>query len=356
MYRFIYLSVLFLTNVTFALTTNPDSLWFAQHYYKQEFRIPMRDGKLLFTAVYIPKDTTETHPIRITRTPYTCAPYGENNFLVPQHLNLKYAKENYIMVWQDVRGRFMSEGNFRDMTPYIPQKTDSSMVDESSDAFDTIEWLIKHIPYNNGKAGIWGSSYPGFYTIMAAIDAHPNLVAVVPQAPIADWFVGDDMHHNGAFTLQMAFNFFSVFGIPRDTLTTVWPSSFTAPSPDAYSFFLSLGAVKNANTRFFHHNIPIWEDLLTHGNYDEYWRKRQTLQHIKNIKPAMLLVGGWYDAEDFYGTINTYRAIRKNSKETHTNLIIGPWAHSTWNTVTGDRLGDFSFSSATAEYYRDSIE
>lgn len=348
------LSIIALQNTLFA--ENPDSLWFSQHYSKLEYRIPMRDGKKLFTAVYVPKDTTVKHPIRMTRTPYSCAPYGNSRFIQLNELNMHYAKKQYILIWQDVRGRFMSEGDFTDMTPYIEKKERSQDVDESTDAFDTIEWLIKNLPGNNGNVGIWGSSYPGFYALMASINAHPNLKAVIIQAPIADWFAGDDMHHNGAFTVQMAFNFFSGFGVIRDTLTTEWPKPLAFDSPDAYSFFLKLGPLSNINSRFFKHTIPIWENILTHGTYDDFWKRRCTLPHIKGIKPAVLLVGGWYDAEDFYGTMQTYRTIKNNSSQTPLSLIIGPWAHSTWNVVSGESFGDFTFPSATAQFYRDSID
>ncbi|WP_337865123.1 CocE/NonD family hydrolase [Ignavibacterium sp.] len=324
------------------------------NYDKKEYRIKMRDGIHLYTVVYSPKDITKKYPIILTRTPYSVGPYGEEKyarFLGPAE---QFVKEGYIFVLQDVRGRFMSDGEFDNMRPHKPNKSNNE-TDESSDTYDTIEWLIKNIPNNNGKVGMWGSSYPGFYTIMGAIDAHPNLVAVSPQAPIADWFIGDDMHHNGAFSLQMSFNFFKNFGIPRTAPTTQWQRGADYPSPDNYTFFLKHTPIKKLNENILKNSIPFWDSMSNHGTYDYFWQERSNLKHLKNIKPAVLIVGGWYDAEDLYGPLNIYKTIEFNDKDNNCKIVMGPWTHGSWIASKGDSLGDFYFGSNTADYYRQKI-
>lgn len=325
-----------------------------ENYDKKEYRIKMRDGVHLYTVVYSPKDKSKKYPIILTRTPYSVSPYGEDKyarFLGPAE---HFVKEGYIFVLQDVRGRFMSEGEFDNMRPHKPNKTKNE-TDESSDTYDTIEWLIKNIPNNNGKVGMWGNSYPGFYTIMGAIDAHPNLVAVSPQAPIADWFIGDDMHHNGAFSLQMSFNFFKNFGIPSPAPTTQWQRGADYPSPDNYTFFLKHTPIKKLNEKILKNSIPFWDSMSNHGTYDYFWQERSNLKHLKNIKPAVLIVGGWYDAEDLYGPLNIYKTIELNDKDNNCKIVMGPWTHGSWITTKGDSLGDFYFGSNTADYYRKKI-
>ena len=333
-----------------------DSSYIAEHYTKYEYQIPMRDGAKLFTAVYSPKDTTQDHPILFLRTPYTVAPYGEkdlNRFLGPSK---SFVTDGYIFVYQDVRGKFMSEGEYVNMRPFIPEKKSSTDVDESSDTYDTIDWLIKNVNHNNGKVGMWGISYPGFYAAMGTINAHPNLTAVSPQAPIVNWFVGDDMHHNGALSLLMTFDFFSVFGLPRPEPTTTWGKGFEAPSPDAYTFFLNLGSLKNVNDKYFKKNISFWNEVSQHGSYDEFWQSRNTFSHFNKIKPAVLTVGGWYDSEDLYGTLHTYQSIEEKNPKAFNSLVMGPWIHGGWSRGKGNELGAISFGSNTSEYYQDSIE
>lgn len=324
------------------------------NYEKKEYRIKMRDGVHLYTIVYSPKDKSKTYPIILMRTPYSVTPYGEDKyarFLGPAE---QFVKDGYIFVLQDVRGKFMSEGEYDNMRPYKPDKKNNE-TDESSDTYDTIDWLIKNIPNNNGKVGMWGNSYPGFYTIMGAIDAHPNLIAVSPQAPISDWFIGDDMHHNGAFSLQMSFNFFKIFGIPRPVPTTRWPKGVDYPSPDNYNFFLKYTPIKKLNENILKNSIPFWDSMSNHGTYDYFWQERSNLKHLKNIKPAVLIVGGWYDAEDLYGPLNIYKTIETNDKDNNCKIVMGPWTHGSWIVSKGDSLGDFYFGSNTAEYYREKI-
>jgi hypothetical protein len=324
------------------------------NYDKKEYRIKMRDGVHLYTIVYSPKDKSKTYPIILTRTPYSIGPYGEDKyarFLGPAE---QFVKDGYIFVLQDVRGRFMSEGEFDNMRPHKSDKQKNE-TDESSDTYDTIDWLIKNIPNNNGKVGMWGNSYPGFYTIMGAIDAHPNLVAVSPQAPISDWFIGDDMHHNGALSLQMSFNFFKNFGIPRPAPTTQWSRGVDYPSPDNYNFFLKHTPIKKLNENILKNSIPFWDSMSNHGAYDYFWQERSNLKHLKNIKPAVLIVGGWYDAEDLYGPLNIYKTIEANDKDNKCKIVMGPWTHGSWIATKGDSLGDFYFGSNTADYFRQKI-
>jgi putative CocE/NonD family hydrolase len=349
--------VLLVSLLTVIITAQTqDSLYIAQHYNKHEYRIAMRDGAKLFTAVYTPKDTTQQYPILFARTPYRCAPYGEDKLPYSLGPSENYMKEGYIFVYQDVRGRFMSEGNFVDMTPYIPEKADNTAVDESSDAYDSIDWLVKNIAHNNGKVGVWGISYPGFYAAMSAIDAHPNLVAVSPQAPIANWFMADDMHHNGALSLLMNFNFFTFFGVARPQLTTEWPAPSLNPVPDAYTFFLGIKTLADVNKDYYHGNIAFWNDVIRHPNYDDFWKARNTLPHFKNIKPAVLVVGGWYDSEDLYGTLHTFQAIELSKNHSFNSLVMGPWFHHGWPAGPGNSFGDIQYGTNTGEYYRDSVE
>jgi len=334
-----------------------EKFYLEQNYTKAEYRIPMRDGVKLYTAVYSPKDTSIKYPILMRRTPYSNGPYGKNQFVANRTKPWRHlAEEKFIFVFQDVRGTFMSEGEFSNMTPYIPNKKNKKDVDEPSDTYDTVDWLIKNVPNNNGNLGVWGISYPGFYAAMSTIDAHPAIKAVSPQAPISDWFVGDDFHHNGAFSLLPAFRFLSVFGIPRKGLRAQWPQGFHMPLPDAYKFFLEMGSLKNAKARYLHYEIPFWDDVMKHGSYDEFWQKRSSLAHFKKIKPAVLTVGGWFDAENAYGAVNTYKSIEKNSPGADNRLVMGPWFHGGWVRSDGYNLGEVKFTAKTGEYYVNNIE
>ncbi len=278
---------------------------FKDLYSKQDYMIEMRDGIELYTVVYSPIDESEQYPFLITRTPYSSRPYEDDKYRnFPKHLT----DEKFIFVYQDVRGKFMSEGEFVDMRPYIPNKSDNEF-DEASDTYDTTEWLINNVPNNNGNVGIYGISYPGFYAAMSLNDSHPALKAVSPQAPIADWFAGDDMHHNGAFTLALSYVFFSSFGVERPEPTTSWSTRIVDLTGDSYNYFLNVGPIKNVNKNYFHNSIAFWNDFVQHGTYDEFWKSRNTLNHFHDVKPAVMTVGGWYDGEDLYGALNTYQTI-----------------------------------------------
>ena len=353
----LFLALFVLAFSSHIIAQNKDSLYTAQNYSKQEYMIPMRDGVKLFTVVYSPRDESSNYPILLNRTPYSVGPYGKDKYkseLGPSDL---FEKEKFIFVYQDVRGRFMSEGTFVEMRPYIADKKSNKDVDESSDTYDTIDWLIKHVAHNNGKVGIYGISYPGFYAAMATIDAHPALKAASPQAPIADWFIDDDFHRHGAFWLPHAFWFYTGFGIPRPVPIDHWQAPvFTTSNPDGYDFFLKMGSFKNTTEKFFKHKIPFWDTLMAHPDYDAFWQARNTLPHFKNIKPAVMTVGGWFDAEDLYGALNTYKSIEKNNPDIHNTLVMGPWYHGGWERSKGNLLGDIHFGSNTSVFYQDSIE
>jgi putative CocE/NonD family hydrolase len=326
------------------------------NYTKSEQMIPMRDGVKLFTSIYTPKDKSQTYPILLSRTPYSCSPYGPEAYKETIGPSPLFAKEGYIVVYQDVRGAFMSEGTYVNMRPQNDHKNKPSEIDESSDTYDTIEWLVKNFPNNNGRVGMWGISYPGFYTAVGAIDAHPALKAASPQAPIADWFIGDDFHHNGALWLPHCFNFYASFGHPRPKPTTRFGKSFNHGTPDGYKFFLEMGPIANADKKYFKGDVPFWNEVMEHPNYDAWWQARNTRPHLRKIKPAVMTVGGWFDAEDLFGALNTYQSIEKQSPGAHNILVMGPWFHGGWSRGDGDGLGEVRFGSKTSLFYRENIE
>ncbi len=325
-------------------------------FVKTEHQIPMRDGKRLFTVVYSPKDTSQTYPMLMQRTPYGSGPYGAEVYKGALGPSPLFVPEGYIFVYQDVRGTFMSEGEFEDVRPFIPNKKSNADIDEASDAFDTIEWLVKNIPNNNGRLGIGGISYPGFYAATALHEPHPALKAASPQAPIADWFIGDDDHHNGAYFLNESFNFIMTFGMPRPQPTTNQGRNFSHGTTDGYKFFLELGSLANVNKRYLKGEHKYWNDVVKHGNYDEFWQSRSVLPHFKKVTPAVLTVGGWFDAEDLYGPLHIYQAIEKNNPRTNNSLVMGPWSHGGWARGTGDSLGNVRFDAKTADWFRENVE
>ncbi len=349
--------------ISFSLTAYPqkaDSIWIVNNYIKVEKPIPMRDGIKLFTAIYIPKDKTDKHPILISRTPYSCRPYGEKEFkdFWNSYLN-EYFKEGYIIVLQDVRGRWMSEGKFVDVRPFNSNKKGNE-IDEASDTYDTIDWLVKNIEGNNGNAGVFGISYPGFYSTMAAASNHPALKAASPQAPVTNWFIGDDFHHKGVFFLMDAFDFYSAlgsgFGQPHPLPTPLPARSVGYPDHDNYKFYLETGALRNF-AKYMGDTIAFWKDLMSHPNYDEWWQARDARDATKNLKPAMLWVGGLFDAEDCWGAWNAYKAAEKNNPGKSFNRIVeGPWFHDQWAGHDGTHHGNIQFGSNTSEYYQQHFE
>ncbi|MGN7205833.1 CocE/NonD family hydrolase [Pedobacter sp. SAFR-022] len=348
------LFILFCGSMLFGQT---DSAYVRDNYTKIERMIPMRDGVKLFTAIYIPKEKGK-YPFMINRTPYTVRPYGETEYKTSLGPSPLFIREKFIFVYQDVRGKWMSEGEFVDVRPHLDNKKGKTQIDESSDTYDTIDWLIKNIPGNNGKAGIYGISYPGFYSTASLPGAHPGLKAVSPQAPVTDWFIGDDFHHNGAFFLTDAFNFYSSFGVPRPKPITPdkGPQPFKFPIEDNYRFYLSIGALKNVKEKYFGDSIKFWNDLMANGTYNDFWKARNIRTHLKNIKPAVLVVGGFFDAEDTFGALATYKAIEDQDAKANNKLVMGPWFHGGWARGTGERFNDIEFGQPTSTWYQNNLE
>jgi putative CocE/NonD family hydrolase len=327
-----------------------------EHYTKYEFRIPMRDGKLLFTAVYVPKDSSHSYPFMVDRTPYSVAPYGVDQYRKMLGPSDEFQRAGYIFVYQDVRGRYMSEGSFVEMRPHIDNKKSNSDVDDSSDMYDTVEWLLKNVPNNNGKVGIWGISYPGFYTSASIIDSHPAIKAASPEAPMTDLFKGDDAYHGGAFMLAANFGFYTFF---KPQQTPIFPPKnmrfFEYGTADGYDFFLRMGALAGAKPLYFKDPNWLWDDQVAHDTYDDYWKARNLAPHMKNIHCAVLTVGGWFDAEDLQGPFSTYNAIGKNNPEIYNGIVVGPWVHGGWARYDGNHLGSVSFASNTGQFFRGQI-
>ncbi|MDT4896319.1 MAG: uncharacterized protein QOH25_1396 [Acidobacteriota bacterium] len=330
------------------------------NYTKREVMIPMRDGIKLFTSIYEPKDTSQKYAIMFDRTPYTVAPYGADKYKFSLGPDDLFAREGYIFVYQDVRGRFMSEGQYEDVRPYIPNKQ-GQQIDEASDAYDTVDWLIKNVANNNGRVGVYGISYPGFYTSMAGIDNHPAIKAISPQAPIGDWFMGDDIHHNGALFLAQNYNFFTFFGQPRPTPTSefTYLKQFKWGTADGYKFYMEMGGLINSGNMYEKQlgtRLKFWDDILAHPNYDQFWKERNILPNLKNIKTAVMTVGGWYDDEDLYGALHTYQAIERQNPGIFNVLVMGPWFHGGWARSDGDWLGTAYFGEKTGISYREKFE
>ncbi|MCC6585810.1 MAG: CocE/NonD family hydrolase [Bryobacterales bacterium] len=323
------------------------------HYTKYEYRVAMRDGKRLFTSVYVPKDDSRRFPIMLSRTPYSVRPYGADQYRESVGPSTHFQQAGYIFVYQDVRGRYRSEGEFEQVRP----RNLNGGVDETTDTYDTVDWLVKNLPNNNGRVGVWGISYPGFYSSTAMIDAHPAVKAVSPQAPVTDWFIGDDFHHNGALYLAHAFRWFYMNSrVGADAKPNEPRSNYVYPTPDGYEMFLSAGTLTEIDERLLKHTVPYWKDLMTHGTYDDFWKARDVRRYIKNIKPAVMTVGGWFDAEDLFGTLETYRAVEKSSPAASNIIVMGPWNHGGWSSMEGSSLGDVSFGAKTSVFYREKIE
>ena len=326
----------------------------AENYTKQEVRIKMRDGLELFTAIYSPKDTSKKYPIVMQRTPYNCAPYGPDQFKRSIAPNETMMKEGYIVVYQDVRGRYMSDGLYDNMKGYIPNKKGKTEVDEASDTYDTIDWLVKNVANNNGNVGTWGISYPGYYASYSLLSGHPALKAVSPQACISDFFF-DDFHHNGAYLLSY-WKVTPLFGPQKTKPTTeAWFKFPNVGTNDDYQFFLNAGPLVNLD-KYYDSSNEFWQQLKEHSSYDEFWQKRGLLQHLKNIKPAVMIVGGWFDAEDLYGPLNTYSTIEKSSKNYNT-IVMGPWSHGDWARNSEKQIiGNINFGDSISGFYQKNIE
>ncbi len=325
------------------------------HYVKQEVKIPMRDGVELFTAIYSPRDTSRKYPLLMKRTPYSVGPYGVDKYAAALGPSEHFVKAGYIFVNQDVRGRFMSDGKFEQVTPHRPNKRLATDIDESSDTFDTIAWLIKNVPNHNQRVGMFGISYPGFYCSAGMIDAHPALIAVSPQAPVGDWYF-DDFLHNGAFFLAHAYSWLGNNAQERPKPTAEKTPKVAYPTLDGYQLFLDAVSNDNVSKQHLKAAVPFWDDMMAHPNRDEFWQKRAILPHLKKVAPAVMVVTGWYDAEDLYGSFKTYQAIEAQNPNVNNVLVVGPWHHGGWASTEGEKLGPISFGSKTAAFYRAEIE
>ncbi|MGI4760233.1 MAG: CocE/NonD family hydrolase [Janthinobacterium lividum] len=347
------------------ITRAQDSLFVRQHYRKVEQLIAMRDGVRLATILYVPLDASPTrcYPFLMERTPYSAGPRGAAYLTHGPGPSRELSQEKYIFVYQDVRGRYLSEGQFEEMTPAFsgpPKpglKGKATPHDESTDTYDTIEWLLKNVAGNNGRVGIMGISYPGFYATASLPHAHPALKAVSPQAPVTDEFIGDDARHNGAFFLLDNFDFTNYFDVPRPTPLAEYAQLFPLKISDAYQFFLDLGPIKNANqAQYFNGRARIWNEYLAHDTYDAYWQARNSRPRLTGVRPAVLVVGGWYDAEDLFGALHTYQAIEKQNPAATNRLVMGPWTHGAWSRPDWSTYGPLSFGQNTADYYRKQLE
>jgi hypothetical protein len=334
------------------------------NYTKKEVKILMRDGAKLHTTIYSPKDTTKTYPILLQRTPYSCKPYGENEFKTKIGPNSILMKEGNIIVYQDVRGRWMSEGVYDNMRAYIPNKINTQS-DETTDTYDTIDWLIKNVKNNNQKVGTWGISYPGHYATVSAIDAHPALKAASPQACIGDFFF-DDFHHNGAFLLSY-FRAVPLFGTYKDKpLDYSWYKLPNLKTKDMYQFFLDKGPFKNLKTYFDYDKTNnelvddfFMKEMIEHPNYDEVWQKKGIIQHLNKVPStvATMIVGGWFDAEDLYGPLETYKAIEKHQPNNYNTMVFGPWSHGGWASNSAkNTVGNYYFGENISLDFQKNIE
>lgn len=331
-----------------------DEVWIRKNYIKQEQMIPMRDGTKLYTAIYMPQTKKEESPFLMMRTPYGCA-YKDKYESRMWGAWKNYAREHYIFVFQDVRGCGNSEGDFINIRPFLLNKKGKMQIDEASDFYDSANWLLNHVKGHNGKIGVIGSSYPGFYAMMAALSGHSALKVVVPEAPVVSWYRGDDWHHNGALFLRDAFSFHNHNSRPRLSIghSAEAPKFF---STDEYSFYLKMGALKNL-TRLFKGEVPFWNDMMNHQEEDAWWKARDMRQYCKDIKPAVMVVGGLFDAEDYYGACQLYRTLKEQSPKTDIHFAVGPWKHGGWQGNDDGHLGHIRFSSQnTTDYYKNEVE
>ena len=337
-------------------TLSQDSAYIRNNYTKIEVMVTMRDGINLFTQVYAPKDIMSKFPIIMQRTPYSCQPYGLDKFRKRISPNPFMLRENYIVVYQDVRGRWASEGKFVEMTPHVDTKKLKTDIDEASDTYDTIDWLVKNIKNNNGKVGQWGISYPGFFTSAGSVSEHPALKVSSPQAPMADLW-RDDAFHNGAFMIAANFGFYNYFQDQTKPTTTRPPAYFETSNPDGYDYYLNeVKTTKNSEDGFYKGKNSFYHENFEHPNYDEHWKIRNILPHLKNIKHAVMVVGGWYDEQDLFGTFNTYKAIEKQNPNIKNIFVVGPWVHGGWAGTSGQKLGDVDFGSKVSPYFQENIE
>lgn len=324
-------------------------------YTKYEHMIPMRDGVKLFTSVYVPKTCATPQPMIMQRTPYSVAPYGIDVYRTTIGPSDHFLKEGVIGVYQDVRGRYLSGGEWVEVRPHNPKKGPKD-IDESSDTWDTIDWLVTHVPCNNGRVGMWGISYPGFYVSAGMIDAHPALKAASPQAPVTDYFMGDDSFHNGAFMLAANFGFYTNFPVRRAPERPQARPPFDYGTPSGYDFYLRMGPLYPGAARLGLAENPYYRSNLDHTSYDDYWKARAIWRHFKDIAPAVLTVGGWFDAEDINGPLLTHKTLTADSAATKHHLVMGPWTHGSWARGDGRVVGNLDFGADVSAWYREHVE
>jgi len=360
MISLIFISLIAKANVVINTRAQTDSnftqrSFVGTNYTKYEYRIPMRDGVRLYTSVYVPNHATGTHPILLERTPYSAGPYGRTFREVPTE---GWYKAGYIMAYQDVRGKYLSGGVFEDIRPELTKNSPPSAIDETTDTSDTIDFLVKNVPSNNGNVGLWGISYPGFYAEVGAIHTNEHLKAVSPQAPVSEWFKGDDWHHNGVFFLQDAFDFMSWFGTVQTAPTAIHSGLPPLPRGNggAYDFFLNTGALPNFDAYYYQGRVPFWNEVLTHDTYDSWWQARSVPSKLVDVHCAMLFVGGFFDAEDMYGALHSYAAAKAQNPSTPIYLAMGPWFHGMWAYGSGSNFGGLSYGQPTSQWFRDNVQ
>jgi putative CocE/NonD family hydrolase len=335
--------LIFLSSTAFARQGAPPA---GPRFTKTETMVEMRDGTHLHTMILAPSGANSPLPLLLLRTPYGI---GFGPAMVTQDYLKDLAADGYIFVFQDIRGRFKSEGRFVMSRP-PRDKTDPKSIDESTDTYDTIDWLVKNIPNNNGRVGMLGISYGGWLTIMGMLDPHPALKAISPQASPADQFLGDDFHHNGAFRLSYGFEYVAMMETSKVNF------AFKFDRNDTFDWYLQLGALRHVNEKYFHGKMPTWNDFIAHPNYDEFWQKQAFAPYLQRVTVPTLHVAGWWDQEDFYGELKAYELLEKHDKKNQNFLVVGPWNHGGWSHGPGQSLGKIPFGSPTAKYYRENIQ
>lgn len=330
--------------------------WIQANYDKSSHMVPMRDGVELYTIVYTPKTPAEPVPVMLYRTPYSIAPYEPDAFVNPLGPSVEFDRAGYVFVYQDVRGQFKSQGDFEVIRPLSPSPKGPTDVDESTDNYDTIEWVLDNVEGHTGKVGQWGISYSGWQALMGMVDAHPALAASSPQASPSDMFIGDDWHHNGAFRIMYAFSWLAGNARRRDAPTEQRGEAFDYGTDSGYDFFLQAGAASNIDELYFQGDVPAWNDFMEHGTYDDYWQRQNALPHLGDIDHPILNVAGWFDTEDFYGPMSIYRTIEERNPGTENTLAVGPWLHGGWRRMLGDHLGCIEFEDQTSVNFQQEVQ
>ena len=340
--KLVALIVIVFPGVAQAQSEPPDP---PEGFDKIEQMIPMRDGVKLHTIIYAPKSHTGSLPILFNRTPYGID--GMYN-VFPSGILKDLIDDPFIFAFQDIRGRFKSEGQFVMLRP-LRDPANAKAIDETTDTYDTIDWMIKNIPNNNGRVGMFGTSYPGWLVVMAVLEPHPALKAVIEEATPADMFLGDDFHHNGAFRLTYGFEY--CYALETSNLT----SNFKFDRYDTYQWYLRLGPLSNVDEKYVHGKLPTWNNFVSHPNYDEFWQHQALVNQLKKVTVPIIHVAGWWDQEDFYGPVKAYEVLEKTDTNHVNHLVAGPWNHGGWNRPTGDKLGNIDFGSPVSQYFRSDI-